>query len=169
MGTSSLDRLQSGIILDVAGGRGDLSFELSFKFGLKCVIIDPRPQKFRRWQLKLMNKIGDNRKPLHIEGLFDEFFFEQHKVNVEDIRLVIGLHPDEATEPLVDTALSNSLNFAVIPCCVFSQKFPHRRLKNNVEPVSYELFCEFLGEKSDSAKEDLLPFLGRNKVLFMKL
>ena len=160
--------MQSGIILDVAGGRGDLSFELSFKFGLKCIIIDPRPQKFRRWQLKMINKSNGTGKPLHIEGLFDEFFFDQHKVNVNDIRLVIGLHPDEATEPLVDTALRNNLNFAVIPCCVFSQKFPQRRLKDNVEPVSYELFCDFLGEKSDSIREDLLPFLGRNKVLYRK-
>jgi hypothetical protein len=44
------------VILDVGGGRGDLSFELAVKLGLPCWTVDPRPQKFRRWQLKLLRR-----------------------------------------------------------------------------------------------------------------
>ena len=32
---------------------------------------------------------------------------------------VIGLHPDEATEAIVDCALAHNKPFAVVPCCVF--------------------------------------------------
>ena len=61
------ENLRSGVLLDIAGGRGDLAFELSFKFGLRCVIIDPRPQKFRRWQLKLMRRSPDTAAPTHVQ------------------------------------------------------------------------------------------------------
>ena len=166
---SYTDTLKSGIILDVAGGRGDLSFELSSKFNLRCVIIDPRPQKFRRWQLKMIKKHPEFSPPRHIQGLFDENFFEKHDVDVADVRLVIGMHPDEATEPLVTNALDNKIPFAVIPCCVFSQMFPLRKLKDGSEPVSYEAFCDYLMEKSDVINSSLLPFLGRNRVIFTKL
>ena len=163
------ENLSTGIILDVAGGRGDLSFELSAKFSLRCVIIDPRPQKFRRWQLKMIRKNPELSPPRHILGLFDENFFEKHDIDVSEVRLVIGMHPDEATEPLVNNALGNHVNFAVIPCCVFSQMFPQRRLDNGTEPVSYEAFCNYLLEKSTSMKSILLPFLGRNRVIFTNL
>ena len=152
----------------MAGGRGDLSFELSLKFNLRCVIIDPRPQKFRRWQLKMIKKHPELSPPRHIQGLFDETFFEKHGVDMVDVRLVIGMHPDEATEPLVTNALDNKINFAVIPCCVFSQMFPLRRLKDGSEPVSYEAFCEYLMEISESINSSMLPFLGRNRVIFTK-
>ena len=32
---------------------------------------------------------------------------------------LVGLHPDEATEAIVDCALANRKPFAVVPCCVF--------------------------------------------------
>ena len=165
-----LEYLKSGLILDIAGGRGDLSFELTSKFSLNCVIVDPRPQKFRKWQIKLLKKNPDFKPPTHILDYFDENFFSKHedKVKLENIRLVVGLHPDEATEPLVDNALINSLKFSVIPCCVFSSKFPKRRLKRNIEPVSYELFCEYICEKFELISKEILPFVGKNYVFFVK-
>jgi len=38
--------------------------------------------------------------------------------------LILGLHPDEATDDIVDMALKFGKSFAVVPCCVFSTKFP---------------------------------------------
>ena len=35
---------------------------------------------------------------------------------------VVGLHPDEATEAIVDWALANGRSFAVVPCCVFARQ-----------------------------------------------
>jgi hypothetical protein len=37
---------------------------------------------------------------------------------LEDCSIVVGLHPDQATEPIVDFALENNKSFAVVPCCV---------------------------------------------------
>ena len=39
------------------------------------------------------------------------------------------MHPDQATESIVDMALKYEKPFAIVPCCVFAQENPHRRLK----------------------------------------
>lgn len=41
---------------------------------------------------------------------------------------VVGLHPDAATEAIVDAALQYALPLAVVPCCVFQSLFPFRML-----------------------------------------
>ena len=38
--------------------------------------------------------------------------------------LLAGMHPDQATEPIVDAALRLKLPFAIVPCCVFAREFP---------------------------------------------
>ena len=167
--TWGLDYLSTGVILDVGGGRGDLSFELAVKLGLKCVIVDPRPSKLKRWQAKYLKKHPEVKTAEHIQDLFNtEFFKSPTSVAVSDVRLVVGLHPDEATEPLVDTSLEKSLDFCVIPCCVFSADNPHRRLKDGSIPTSYTAFCHYLMEKNSQVKDSPLPFCGRNKVIYRK-
>ena len=42
---------------------------------------------------------------------------------------LVGMHPDEATEAIVDAALALQRPFAVLPCCVLPQLFPDRRLR----------------------------------------
>lgn len=163
-----IDFLKTGLILDIGGGRGDLAFELGTKLGLDCVVVDPRPQKFKRWQLKLIKKQPSSKVAKHIQDFFNKDFFTKHCVDIESVKLVVGLHPDEATEPIVDLAVDFSLNFSVIPCCVFAQDFPHRRLQNGASPSSYEDFCDFLVEKSSGIEQDMLQFVGKNKVLFKK-
>lgn len=39
-------------VLDVAGGRGDVSFELHTKCGVPCTLVEPRPRKLNRHQHK---------------------------------------------------------------------------------------------------------------------
>ena len=41
---------------------------------------------------------------------------------------LVAMHPDEATDAVVDCAVALDLPFAVVPCCVFAAKFPHRRV-----------------------------------------
>ena len=82
--------------------------------------------------------------------------------------MVIGMHPDEATEAIVDLCVQFKRPFAVVPCCVFSHQFPDRRLKNGLEPATYEQFCDFLTEKHPDIQRDQLDFKGRNTVLFLK-
>ena len=87
--------LRSGIILDVAGGRGDLSFELAVKLGLNCWTVDPRPQKFRRWQLKMLGAADQNgtnivTRPVHKQEYFSRDFFAKCGLDPGLVRLVVG-------------------------------------------------------------------------------
>ncbi len=92
------------------------------------------------------------------------------------VSLLIGLHPDEATEPLLDMALTSRTSFAVVPCCVFAHAFPKRRLRGEDRgPRTYEELCRYLREKAEDAlgaeeevREHRLGFRGRDKVIFWK-
>ena len=53
---------------------------------------------------------------------------------LQDCSVVLGLHPDGATDAIVEFALQHSKPFAVLPCCVYRKTFTHRRLPNG-EPV----------------------------------
>lgn len=157
------------IVLDIAGGRGDLAFELAVRVTstLKVIVVDPREQKVKRWQAKLLKKMGEAANlPQHLNLLFDHDFFSGNHVDKEEVGLIVGMHPDEATEMLVDVALKEKIPFAVVPCCVFAHIFPDRRLKNGAEPRTFEAFCSYLKEKNENINEDYLGFRGRDKVLY---
>ena len=87
--TYGREYLSSGTILDVAGGRGDLSFELGVQENLSCEIVDPRPTKLKRWQANILKKTGKV-LPAHHSEYFDPEFFKKTKLDPTDIRLVIG-------------------------------------------------------------------------------
>jgi len=164
--TYGSEYLANQTVLDIAGGRGDLAFELAVKSNVDCQVVDPRPRKLKRWQSKLLKKEKIARLPAHHQSLFDTEFFKKSAIQPENVSLVTGLHPDEATEPIVDTALYFQLPFAVLPCCVFSALFPDRRLSDGSVPTTYDQFCTYLMEKSDTIRSVYLPFLGRNRVLY---
>jgi hypothetical protein len=44
------------------------------------------------------------------------------------IKLIVGFHPDQATEPCIDLAKILNIPFCIVPCCVFPSEFPNRRL-----------------------------------------
>ena len=35
--------------------------------------------------------------------------------------IVLGMHPDQATEAIIDFAIRFGRSFAVVPCCVFAR------------------------------------------------
>lgn len=83
--------------------------------------------------------------------------------------LVCGMHPDQATEPLVDLALAMNKPFAVVPCCIYSAQFPSRRLVDGSQVTTYEQFLQYLVEKDpENIKIQELDFEGKNKVVFRK-
>jgi hypothetical protein len=45
------------------------------------------------------------------------------------IKLVMGFHPDQATEPCIDLARFLGVPYCVVPCCVFPAEFPNRRVR----------------------------------------
>lgn len=83
-------------------------------------------------------------------------------------RAIAALHPDEATDAIVDTAVQKRIPFVIVPCCVFYRLFPNRRMPNNVDmPVStYEDLLDYLQAKDESIQRTLLPFEGANTLLW---
>ena len=61
-------------------------------------------------------------------------FHEGHEIKcldeaqtlVRSCSVLMGMHPDQAAEHLVDFALQNRKPFVLIPCCVYHKQFPHR-------------------------------------------
>ena len=86
--------------------------------------------------------------------------------------LVVGQHPDEATELVVDYAAAAGAPFAVVPCCVFPRRFAwrrHTRADGTEAPVvTYPELVAYLLQKAArrGAREAALPFEGCNRVVF---
>jgi hypothetical protein len=62
--------------------------------------------------------------------------------------------------------LARDIPFAIVPCCVYSQLFPKRKLKNGTQVTSYENFLIYLQEKDERIKSEILDFEGKNIVLY---
>ena len=70
-------------VLDVAGGRGDLGFELAAKLGLDCLTVDPRPAKLKRWQARYLKKNPDAVRPRHLQDRHGQSTFKRNMVRIE--------------------------------------------------------------------------------------
>ena len=83
-------------IADVAGGQGLLTKILNKKYNYKSEVIDPR-----QYQVKGVS----NRQS------------EYSKDTADYYDLIVGLHPDEATREVVESAHKTPV--LIIPCCNF--------------------------------------------------
>ena len=158
-----LENIKKGFVLDIAGGKGLVSFFLTTKYGIKCKIIDPRGAtlpKSKQKELKKKHIIIEEERKMFTLNTCDEL--------IKGCSLIIGMHPDEATVDIVDVALAKKINFAVVPCCVFHKKFPDRKLKNGKDVVEYPDIIQFILEKDNTLKTDFLNIKGRNKIIYKK-
>lgn len=84
--------------------------------------------------------------------------------------LVVGFHPDQATEATIDLALLLGIPFAVVPCCVFPSEFPDRSF-NGKRVWRHSEFIDYLCMKHEKIRKGKLPFLetgtAKNVVLYM--
>lgn len=197
-------------VLDIAGGRGAVSFELCVGHGVPATVVDPRPIKYNRRQAAairgLQRQIAQEkpagepeereereeraakrrhgqvggapadggaerpegspspRVPRQLRRLFDEAWLAENAGMVGDCSCLVGMHPDQATEPIVDAALAAHKPFAVLPCCVFPRLFPQRRGAGGEAVVTYRQFVDYLLAKDERIRLEYLPFTGRNKV-----
>ena len=172
--TLGRETLERGPVLDVAGGKGALAWELQCVHGIECVSLDPRARKpLCRRRRKLLRKrraaalsAGDAtaEAPRHVRALLDAVFERSPEGAdlLERCSAVVGLHADEATEAIVDAGIKYGKPFAVVPCCVFKDLFPGRPAAVD----NHEHFCEYLTTKADGIDIDFLRCVGKNKVVY---
>eukprot|EP00742_Colponemidia_sp_Colp-10_P010887 GILJ01012017.1.p1 GENE.GILJ01012017.1~~GILJ01012017.1.p1 ORF type:complete len:318 (-),score=21.14 GILJ01012017.1:74-1027(-) len=167
--TFGRDFLHGGAgVLDVAGGRGDVSFELFTIRGIQCTLIEPRPRKLNKSQHLFLKGQPNAQLSVCVQALFDlEFLMHPEYQHLADCSLIVGMHSDQATELIVDTALKLSKPFAIVPCCVFSHEFPDRRTPEGQLVRNYDQFVAYLKSKHPLIKNDFLDFRGKNQVLYM--
>lgn len=130
-------------ILDVAGGSGELSKLLS-TLGYHMTIVDPKLTIAKNDCLK--HSITTIRK------LFTMNF------DISEYDLVVGLHPDEATEIIIKLCASFQKPFVVVPCCIIPQF--------SKEKFNFNSWISHLKQMSSDISECQLPITGKNIVLY---
>ncbi|GAX83839.1 hypothetical protein CEUSTIGMA_g11263.t1 [Chlamydomonas eustigma] len=86
---------------------------------------------------------------------------------IQACSIVVGMHPDQASTPLVDLAILLNKPFALVPCCVYSSHFPKRRLADGRHVRSYEELIKCIIEKDpEHVRVAELPFEGKNLVVY---
>ena len=104
---------------------------------------------------------------------------------LQSVRLIVGFHPDGATEACVDLAEVLRVPVCIVPCCVFPSEFPDRKLvvdtANNNEDGGtttttttrvrdYQQLLQYLQQKHPKLRKHTLNFhqteTSRNVVLY---
>ena len=168
-------RLRGGTgVLDIAGGRGDVSFELANVCDppFPCLLLEPRPRKLSKPQRRTLAKSGRVDGVQQVQAMLDDALLAKpdFAATFAGAAALVGMHPDQATEPIVDQALARGKPFAVVPCCVFAREAAaaglERRTPEGKEVSTYEELLEYLAAKDPGIQRAYLGFRGRNCVLY---
>jgi hypothetical protein len=73
-------------------------------------------------------------------------------------KLIVGFHPDQATDASIDLAMELGIPFCVVPCCVFPATFPDRKLADGAGVRCYTQLIEYLKAKNSSIQTAALNF-----------
>lgn len=142
------DAIEAGIpklsrIADVAGGKGQLQAEL-YRRGYRNVV---------SWDTR--RKYSGPRR-IYRNGLFD------YRSAPRDYDVVVGMHPDQATDHIVAYAVKHNVPFVVCPCCILPSAKPF-------EAVGFAAWIDHLASLASSGglsvKRTALPMSGRNILL----
>jgi len=91
-----------------------------------------------------------------VRSLFNAEFQKKHLDLWKSVDLVVGLHPDQATDAIVDLSLESGTPFACVPCCVFPTLYSHRLLRDGTAVRSLEQLIQYLMEKSPDIKCEIV-------------
>lgn len=130
-------------IADVAAGKGYLRAALYQRGYHDVTCFDRRPRKAHRPYYRYQHLDSS----VKVRGQFD---------------LLLGMHPDEATDAIVVRAAEAGVPFAIVPCCVrptASVFWGEHRYDRWVEHL------RTLGEISHVVTEHELPITGRSLML----
>ena len=116
-------------VADVAGGQGLLTRILGKRYGIECDVVDPRG-----WTLKGISSRQ-----------------EEYSAQMADYYdLVVGLHPDEALRPVVESATMRPV--LVVPCCNFWSR--SQKLGQDELLTAISAHHESLGGRSEPVQLD---------------
>ncbi|KAI8331103.1 hypothetical protein BD560DRAFT_457048 [Blakeslea trispora] len=188
------DLIHKGIVLDVAGGKGELAMFLSRGFGIPSVVVEPNERKrpsywytrlrrllyrfeigdltqpdWKRKDIQIdMNQWPHTTTPDYLHTYLNDAFLDQHHELLSKVSLFVGLHADQATVPIVETALKAGKAFAVVPCCVFSHENRERHLRSGQLVTTTEQQIQYLCELREPGeiKTAYLDFEGKNVVVY---
>ncbi|KAA6423694.1 MAG: hypothetical protein FRX49_06265 [Trebouxia sp. A1-2] len=86
---------------------------------------------------------------------------------IQDCSVIVGIHPDQAAEPIINFAQRTKRPFAMVPCCVYPMEFPRRRLPDGTHVRKYEQLIQYLQSRDpEHIQVATLPFEGRNQVVY---
>lgn len=156
-----------GGVLDVAGGgSGGLAFELHCVHSIRVTVVDPRPPVLTRTQRAWLVAAGRDAAgalPPHVASLFTPDAALEALLPAPP-SLVVGMHPDQASDAIVLCALRWACPFALVPCCVFPSLFKRltpdgRRVVSRADLVAHL-------QAAGGGETAWLPFEGANVVVF---
>ena len=158
-------------VLDVAGGKGAVSIQLSLNGFVPCTIVDPlirkHGEKLTPREAKRIRKMGSPHPSLLSREFNRTTFMDDYSDLLSDVSVLVGLHPDQPTEDIMDAALQLKKPLAIVPCCVFPCMFPRRTLPCGSPVQSYDQFIRYLLMKDPRLRRCELPFEGRNVVIYL--
>lgn len=115
-------------VADIAGGKGYLQIALKER-GFNVTTFDKRKYK--------ANKINYQYR----------YFDSTVKENFD---LMVGMHPDEATDIIIVEAAKRSIPFAIVPCCIMPNAIPYwgqhsykqwiEHLKKSAQKLGYQVY-----------------------------
>ena len=85
--------------------------------------------------------------------------------SIAECSVVVGMHPDQALNAIVELALAFNKPFAVVPCCVFSRQFT-RRLRSGSAVSTYSDLLAWVQEQAPGVQQTQLPIAGKNVMLY---
>ncbi|CAE7034728.1 unnamed protein product [Symbiodinium sp. CCMP2456] len=141
-----------GYILEVAGGKGALAFALHSHGIADVVVVDPRQTSESLPTVEMSDLHPEGEEDVHSEPAVRHVrahFDDSSRDLVGKARAVVAMHPDEATDAVVELALLARCPFAVVPCCVFPTLFSDRRLIDGSGVAGRSTGCAPRGDTQD--------------------
>ena len=85
---------------------------------------------------------------------------------VRRCHLVVGLHPDQAAGDIIEFAMAMRVPYCIVPCCVYSDAFAQRKLRDGTKVRTFDHLVQWLCEKDPRAKTATLDLEGKNTVVY---
>jgi len=186
------------VVLDVAGGKGHVSLELALQHQVPCTVMDPLMRHRQPKWYKRLQKAGAPvpqfvARPFGMDDTSRQWVLgggmareetsdgdgtttnatkdasSSSSTSTTPFTCLVGLHPDECTQDILQMALQCNLSVAIVPCCVFPSLFPLRTLQSTGQVVqTYDDFLTFLLQQDERLQLATLPFQGKNQVIYYR-